>query len=266
MIPAEQTERGPGSFRQTMDLLYTWTGRHIRARYEQSLLGWFWAVAQPAAQVAIFTIIFTRVIPIDTGHIPYVLFSYVAIAPWTFLAAALTDMTSSITDNMTLVSKIHFRREVLPVSAMFARLIDFAVATAVIVVLLAVYRFPVDPGRLLLLPVVLLIQISLVAGIGMACAAANTFLRDVRPLLVLVLQIWFYASPILYPVTQVPQSVRGLYALNPVAGVIEGYRAVWLSADVPFHYIWSAAIVACVCLVGGWLAFRRAEALFADVI
>jgi lipopolysaccharide transport system permease protein len=266
MIAAKAVCNGPGSFRQTADLLYTWTARHMRARYEQSLLGWLWAVAQPAAQVAIFSLIFTRVIPIDTGGIPYVLFSFVALAPWAFLSAALTDMTSAITDNMALVSKIHFRREVLPISAMRARLIDFFVATAVTIVLVACYRYPFEPSGLLLLPIVLLIHISLIAGIGLACAAANTFLRDVRPLLVLVLQVWFYASPILYPVAQVPANVRGLYALNPAVGIIEGYRAVWLSAELPVQYLYASAAVAGVCLIGGWLLFRQAESLFADVV
>ncbi|MEI9813679.1 MAG: ABC transporter permease [Acidobacteriota bacterium] len=249
-----------------MDLIYTWTGRQIRARYQQSLLGWLWAVAQPVAQVAIFSLVFTKIIPVDTGGVPYVLFSYVAIAPWTFLSAALTDMTGSVVENMMLVSKIYFRREVLPISAMLARLIDFLVAMAMVVVLVAIYRVPVQPMRLLLLPVIFLIQIALVTGMGLVCAAVNTFLRDVRPLLVLVLQVWFYASPILYPVERVPANLKAIYVLNPVVGIIEGYRAVWVNGDIAVEYIVSAAVIALVWLVAGLLVFRRSEALFADVI
>jgi lipopolysaccharide transport system permease protein len=257
---------GTGSFRQTLDLVYTWTGRHIRARYQQSFLGWLWAIAQPAAQVATFTLIFTKVVPVDTGGIPYALFSFVAIAPWTFFSSSLTDMTSSIVDNMILVSKIYFRREVLPISTMLARLMDFGVALLVTIALVAIYRWPLNPHRLLLLPLIFLIQVFLTTGIGLACAAANTFLRDVKPSLALVLQVWFYASPILYPVARVPKSVRALYGLNPLVGVIEGYRAVWLNVDISAQYIWSAAIVSCVCLLAGWWMFRRTEPLFADVI
>lgn len=266
MFSMQQAPSLSGSFLQTADLAYTWTGRQMRARYQQSVLGWLWAVAQPAAQVAIFSLIFTKIIPIETPGVPYVLFSYVAIAPWTFMQTALTDMTNSIVENMSLVSKIYFRREVLPISALLARLVDFGVASLVTVVLVAVYRVPVQPSRLLLLPVVFLIQMLLMTGIGMACAAANTFLRDVRPLLVLVLQTWFYVSPILYPVDRVPESVRSLYALNPLVGIIEGYRAVWLNTNVPAQYIWSSAVVAVLCLAGGWWLFRRSEALFADVV
>ena len=172
-------------------LLWSWTARNVRARYQQSILGWLWAIVQPAAQVAIFSVVFTWIVRVDTGGTPYVLFSYVGIVPWTLLAMSLPDMANSLVDNLALVTKIYFPREVLPLGAMFARLLDFVVAAALIVVLLVYYHVPPFLLGWLFLPLILLIELALIIGIGLACAALNVMFRDVRSLLVLGLQLWF---------------------------------------------------------------------------
>jgi len=250
----------------TKDLLLAWTGRNIRARYQQSSLGWFWAIVQPTAQVAIYSVIFTFFVPVDTGDIPYPVFSYVAVVPWALLASSLPDMTDSLVANMGLVTKIYFQREVLPIAAMLARLLDFGVAACLLVMLLLLFRVPVFVLGWLFLPVILIIQLLLILGIGLACAALNVFFRDVRSLVILGLQLWFYASPIIYPVTMVPEQLRTIYFLNPMAGVIEGYRSVLLHSSLPGTYLILSGAVALIVFVFGFWLFKRLEFQFADIV
>lgn len=243
-----------------------WTSRNIRARYQQSVLGWFWAVIQPLSQVLIFTIVFTLFVPIDTGDTPYVLFSYVAIVPWTLLAASLPDMANSLVDNMTLVTKIYFPREVLPIAAMLARLMDFFVAAVLVIFLMLYYHMPSNPVGWLFIPIILAVELVLILGLGLLCAALNVFFRDVRSLIVLGLQIWFYASPIIYPVSLVPEKLRPFYYLNPMAGIISSYRAVLLEGQMPGPYLGVAALISLVVFIAGYWFFKRVEFQFADIV
>jgi len=250
----------------TKDILLQWTTRNIRARYQQSLLGWFWAVVQPTAQVAIFTFVFTLIVPINTGLVPYVVFSYVAMVPWTFFSSGLVDMSNALVDNMSLVNKIYFPREVLPVAAMLARLMDFGVAGILAVIMMIIYQVPIYLLGWIILPVILLIQIVLMLGIGLAAAAANVFLRDVRSLMLLALQLWFYASPIIYPVTLVSDELLPFYYLNPMNGIIESYRDVLLRQQMPGSYLLPAAILSLVMFTLGYWFFKRVEFQFADIV
>ena len=251
---------------QSKDLLLAWTSRNIRARYQQSALGWLWAVIQPAAQTIIFTFIFTLFVPIDTGDVPYGVFSYVAMVPWAFLAASLNEMSGSIVANISLVTKIYFRREALPIASMLARFMDFGIAAALLVPLLLYFQIPIYPAGLLFIPVILAIQIMLILGLGLATAAANVFYRDVQSLLALGIQLWFYASPIIYPVTMVPEKLRPFYFLNPMAGILEAYRDVLLNGRLPGMYLIPSTAVALVIFLGGYWFFKRVEYLFADIV
>jgi len=248
------------------DLLISWTVRNIRARYQQSALGWLWAIVQPAAQVLIFTLIFTLFVPVDTGDIPYPVFSYVAIVPWTLLAASVTDMSQALVANMNLVTKIYFPREILPIAALFARLMDFGVAVGLLVILMVFYRVPFFPLSLIYLPIILTVQILLLLGLGLASSAANVFFRDVQSLLTLVFQLWFYASPIIYPVSMVPERLRSLYYLNPMAGVLESYRDVLLNERVPGSYLVISAVISIIIFVAGYWFFKKVEFQFADIV
>jgi lipopolysaccharide transport system permease protein len=250
----------------TRDLIGAWASRTIRARYQQSALGWLWAIIQPAAVAAIYTVIFSWIVPIDTGGTPYVVFSYAAVIPWTFLAASLPDMTLSLVGNMDLVSKIYFPREALPVAAMAARLMDFGIAAILLLVLMLIFGIPLFQVSWLFLPVILLIQLALVLGLGLACAAANVFYRDVQSLITLGLQIWFYASPIIYPLTAVPENFRLYYFLNPMVGIIESYRDVLIYNRLPGSYLLFSALTALVIFVAGYRFFKRVEFQFADII
>lgn len=251
---------------QAPDLLWEWTSRNIRARYQQSVLGWLWAIIQPAAQVAIFTTVFTLIVPIDTGEIPYILFAYVAIVPWTLLATALPDMNNSLVENMGLITKIYFPREVLPIAALLARLLDFLVATVLIVVLMVIFQGNFSPAGLLFLPLILLIQLLLMVGVGLITAALNVFYRDIRSLLVLGIQVWFYASPIIYPTSLVPDWLQPFYFLNPMAGIITAYRDVLLYNQLPGQYLWIAALTSAIICFIGFFVFKRVEFRFADIV
>jgi lipopolysaccharide transport system permease protein len=251
---------------ESKDLLFAWAGRSIRGRYQQSALGWLWAIIQPAATVAIFTIIFTRIVRVDTGGTPYVIFSYVALVPWTLLSASLSDMSSSLVTNMGLVTKIYFPREVLPLAAMIARLLDFGVAASLIILLIFIFQVPLFPAGWLYIPIILIIQLALIMGIGLAAAAANVFYRDVQSLLILVVQLWFYSSPIIYPVSMVPPQLQTIYFLNPMAGILESYRAVLLYQTIPGFYLLQAGLISFLILFAGYWFFKRVEFLFADIV
>lgn len=250
----------------TRDLIGAWASRTIRARYQQSALGWLWAIIQPAAVAAIYTVIFSWIVPIDTGGTPYVVFSYAAVIPWTFLAAALSDMTLSLVANMDLVSKIYFPREALPIAAMAARLMDFGIAAILLLVLMLIFGIPMFQVSWLFVPIILLIQLALVLGLGLACAAANVFYRDVQSLITLGLQIWFYATPVIYPLTAVPEQFRPYYFLNPMVGIIEAYRDVLIYNRLPGPHLLISAVIALVIFLLGYRFFKRVEFQFADII
>jgi lipopolysaccharide transport system permease protein len=255
-----------GAFVTSKDLLWSWTARIIRARYQQSILGGLWIVIQPAATVIIFSVIFTQFVPIDTGNTPYIVFSYSALVPWMLLANSLTDMTNSIVGNMQLVIKVYFPREVLPIAALLARLADFFIAAGILVLLIIFYDVPIYPIGWLFIPVIIAIQFALILGLGLISSALNVFYRDFDPLLKLGIQLWFYASPIIYPVSLVPPGLRSLYFLNPMAGVLSSYRDVLVEARLPGPYLLYSLIISIVVLIIGYWFFKRVEFLFADII
>lgn len=248
------------------DLLLAWTLRTVRARYQQSILGGLWAILQPAATVAIFTVIFTLFIPVDTGDVPYLVFSYTAMVPWTLFTASVTDMVDSLATNRTLVSKIYFPRAILPIAALLARLLDFGIAAGVLLLMMLYYGIPLFTRNWLYLPVILATQLALALGLGLAGAALNAFYRDFKHLFALGLQLWLYATPIIYPVSLVPERLRPFYYLNPMAGAIEAYRAVLLYEALPRSYLFTSALTAVAILVVGYWLFRRVEPQFADVV
>ena len=257
---------GVRDFTGAHELLWAWTMRTVKARYQQSLLGGAWAVVQPAASAVIFSVIFTRFVPIDTQGVPYIVFSYAALVPWTLFAGSIGDMVDSLVSNMNLISKIYFPREVLPVAASMARLLDFAIAFAILILLMLLYRVPVFTPSWLYLPLILLVQLIFMLGLGFAGAALNVFYRDMRHLFALGLQLWMYASPIIYPVTVVPEQFRTLYFMNPMAGIIAAYREVLLQQQAPGLYFLQATVISVVVFIAGYWFFRRVEPRFADVV
>ncbi|MCA9968836.1 MAG: ABC transporter permease [Anaerolineales bacterium] len=248
------------------ELLWAWTVRTVRARYQQSALGVLWTIFQPVAQVAIFTLIFTRIVPVDTGDVPYPVFNFAAMVPWLFFSMALTDMVTALVVNMNLVTKIYFPREILPAAAMLARFLDFLISLVILAVLILLFGLPIYPLGWLFVPVIAVVQMAFTMGIGLIGAALNVFYRDIQHIFTLVLRIWFYACPIIYPVDRIPEAYRTLYFLNPMSGILEAYRAVLLNGQMPDATLGTAAIVSFVLLAAGYWFFKRVEFQFADVV
>ena len=247
-------------------LLYAWIVRTIRARYKQSFLGGLWAVVQPTVATLIFSVVFTYFVPIDTNGMPYAVFVYAAMAPWTFFTTSLMDMVESLVINMNLVSKIYFPREILPIAALLARLLDFGIASLLLIAMMLYYGITVAPLALLFLPAVVAIQMALALGLGFIGAALNVFYRDVKHLVTLVIQVWLYASPIIYPIERVPSWLQPYYFLNPMAGIIQSYRDILLNQQIPGSYLSIALAIAAVILFAGYRFFKRVEFQFADVV
>ncbi len=248
------------------ELLGVWTAREVRIRYKQSVLGVLWALLQPLAFTFMFTVVFSYVVQVPTDGIPYPIFSFTALLPWTLLTASISFGVPSLVGNMNLVTKIYFPREILPLAAMFAALVDFLVASLIYVAMLLWYRLPLYPTALLL-PLLLVVQTALALGLVLLGAAALVFYRDIRFVVPLTLQLWLYASPVIYPASLVPAQWQWLYALNPMVGLLEGYRAILL------HGVWPspatlapAVVISTVLLVAGYAWFKRVEPSFADMI
>jgi lipopolysaccharide transport system permease protein len=248
------------------DLLMLWTGREVRVRYKQSLLGVGWAIIQPLVLTVVFTLVFSRIMQVDTGGVPYPIFAYAALVPWTFFATSLSFGIPSLVNNLTLVSKIYFPREILPFANIGAALLDFAMAGLVFVGMMLIYRIPVTIYILWVVPL-LIIQIILTAGVVLLGSAAIVFFRDVRFVIPLLIQVWMYASPVIYPTDLIPPEYLPLYFLNPMAGIIDGYRSVLVMGQPPnIPALILATIVSLILLLLGYFVFKRSEPLFADLI
>lgn len=248
------------------DLLWLWTMREVKVRYKQSVLGILWAVLQPLALMVVFTIIFSHLVRVDTQGIPYPIFVYVALVPWTFLATSLNFGVPSLVNNLNLVTKIYFPREVLPLANIGAALLDFLFASVVFVGMLAVYGFWPSIHVLWTLPL-LAIQITLTVGVTLLASAVIVFFRDMRFVIPLLVQVWMYATPVIYPVELVPKRLLPYYFLNPMAGVIDGYRRVLLMAEAPrLLALALGAAVSLTFLLFSYAFFKRKEPVFADLI
>jgi lipopolysaccharide transport system permease protein len=251
---------------EARDLLFTWTRREFRVRYSQSILGAAWAILQPLALMAIFSLVFGFVLRVPTEGVPYPVFSYVGSLAWTFFASALTFAIPSLVNNMSLVSKIYFPREILPLSSVLVCLADFAVAAALLLPMMLIGGVGLS-WTIVMLPLLVVVQVLLSYGLSLIGAAVNVFFRDVRFVIPLALQIWLYASPVIYPVSAVPESLRPFYFLNPMAVLIDSYRRVLLFGQLPdWGWFGLSATISVVILVLGYRFFKRAESQFADVI
>ncbi|MBI3243374.1 MAG: ABC transporter permease [Chloroflexi bacterium] len=248
------------------ELLWTWTMRDFKVRYNQSFLGAAWAILQPLSLMATFSVIFSVFIKVPTDDVPYPIFAYVALLPWTFFTNSLNFAIPSLVGNMDLVGKIYFPREILPLSAILVGFIDFLIASLIFIVMLIVYHIPVG-WTAALAPLVFAIQLILIFGISLLASAINVFYRDVRFIIPLILQIWMYVSPVIYPATLVPEILRPLYFLNPMATVIDTYRRLLLHNQMPdWPYLGLAALVSIALLTFAYRYFKQAERVFADLI
>jgi lipopolysaccharide transport system permease protein len=247
-------------------LLWMWTLREIKVRYKQSVLGGAWAVLQPLSLAIIFTVVFSLFARVPTDGVPYPIFSYTALVPWMFLATAISFAVPSLVNNMNLVTKAHFPREVLPIGVIAAALVDFCIASVIFVFMMIIFGMPFY-WTLAWVPFLVFTQIILILGVTLLGSATNVFFRDIRFIIPLGIQVWLYASPVIYPVSLVPEQFRTLYMLNPMAGLIDSYRRVVLHGLHPVpQYLGMAFVISMVLSIGAFQVFKRVERQFADII
>jgi lipopolysaccharide transport system permease protein len=248
------------------ELLYFLIWRDVKVRYKQTALGAAWAILQPFLTMVVFSVFFGGLAKVPSDGIPYPVFSFAALVPWQLFAHALTESGNSLVASQNLITRVYFPRLVIPISAVLAGLVDFAIAFVVLLGMMAYYGI-MPTTAILTLPLFLLLAIATALAVGLWLSALNVQYRDVRYTLPFLTQFWMYATPIAYSSSLVPERLRPLYGLNPMAGVVEGFRWALLgkAGNVGPMLIVSALAVA-VLLIGGLMYFRRMEDTFADVV
>lgn len=248
------------------ELTYFLAWRDVKVRYKQTALGAAWAVLQPLLAMLIFSIFFGRLAKLPSDGIPYPLFAFVGVLPWTFFANAATTSGQSLVSNTNLVSKVYFPRLVVPMAAVFAALVDLAIGFVLLLGLLMFFRAPAGP-QLGMLPLFVVLAVATALGVGIWLSALDVQYRDVRYAIPFLIQIWLFATPVVYPSSLVPEPYRAILGLNPMAGVVEGFRWALLgNPHPPFGLLLVSALVVLLLLSSGILYFRRMERIFADVI
>jgi lipopolysaccharide transport system permease protein len=240
--------------------------RDIKVRYAQTVLGAGWAIIQPVMQMIVFTMIFGNFANIPSDGIPYPIFSLSALVPWTYFSTAVSTSSNSLISNPALVTKIYFPRLVIPFAPVLAGLVDFAIAFVILILMMLAFGIVPSVAAVGVVPVAMLAALMTVAGVGCWLSALNIRYRDVKHVTPFLVQIWMYLSPIVYPLSIVPERFQPFYALNPMVGVIETFRAGLLGdRPIPWSMLGISLAAGGVILVTGMLYFRRTESTFADV-
>ena len=250
---------------QYRDLFIFLIWRDIKTRYAQSILGVGWAVIQPVFSMIVFTIVFGNIAEVNSEGVPYAIFSYTALVPWTFFSSSLTSSSSSLISSKNLITKVYFPRLVIPISPVLGKLIDFGISFLILIGLMI--WFGISPGiGVLLIPLFVVLMVFTATGVGMWLTALSIQYRDSRYGSNFFIQLLMYASPVIYASSSIPERYQFLYSLNPMVGVIEGFRAVLLGTrSIPWNYLATGSVMAVVFLVSGALYFRSMEKYFADV-
>lgn len=248
------------------ELLYFLTWRDVKVRYKQTLLGVAWAVLQPVLTMVVFSVFFGRLARIPSDNLPYPVFAFCGLLPWQMFSRALTDASMSLVQQERIIAKVYFPRLLVPISAVLASLVDFAVAFVLLIGMMLWYRIAPTPAAFTL-PLFILLALATACGVSFWLSALAVQYRDVRFALSFLTQIWLFATPVVYPSSLVPTSLRPYYGLNPMSGVVEAFRWALLGkGQPPGPMLWVSVAVVAVMFVGGLLYFRRMESTFADVI
>jgi lipopolysaccharide transport system permease protein len=247
------------------DLMFFLVTREIKVLYAQTILGLSWAVLQPLIQILIFTIVFGRVAKVSSEGVPYMLFATLAIIPWNYMSQAMTAASESLVKGQHMLGKVYFPRLIYPITPVLARLIEFFISLCIIVFVLAYYRI-VPTSNLLFLPLFIVYMILVPAGIGFWLSALAIRFRDVKHAMTFGIKMLMYTAPIVYSAESIPEHYRLVYCLNPIVGVIEGFRACFLGTAMPWIYIWPGMLTCALILAGGAFYFVRMERVFVDVI
>jgi lipopolysaccharide transport system permease protein len=248
------------------ELLVNLTKREVKSRYSQSVFGFGWAVAQPLATMAVFTLVFSRLGNISAGAVPYPIFAYAGLVPWFFFLNSINSGTMSLIQYRNIVTKTYFPREIIPLAQVASRLLDFVSAASLFAILMAYYRVPVTRWALLV-PVVFVLLVVFTIAVTLLTSSVNVFYRDVSPVVQIGLQLWLYVTPIAYPLSKVPARWRPWIAVNPLSGIIEGFRSAIVYGTEPDWGLLglSASLTAVLC-AGALVLFKRLDKYFADVI
>ena len=247
------------------ELLYFLTWREIKVRYKQTALGFAWAIIQPLFMMVVFTLFFGTLAKIPSEGIPYPLFNYAALLPWTLFAEGINRSSMSMVQDANLVKKVYFPRLVMPLSGILSPLVDFAIAFTILVGMMFYYGYP-PTVKALWLPAFIILAMITALGVGLWLSAINVKYRDVRYVIPFLTQLWLFASPVVYSSSLLPERFQMLYGLNPMAGVIEGFRWTLLGTEPPVSLIAISIIMVIVILISGAFYFRSNEKTFADVV
>jgi lipopolysaccharide transport system permease protein len=247
------------------ELVYFLLWRELKVRYKQTVIGGAWAVLQPLGMMVVFSLVFSRLLHVPSEGVAYPVFSYVALLPWTFFSTAITRAANSLVQDPSLLSKVYFPRIALPLAVEAVMLVDFAIAFVILIGLMAFYGLV--PGLAVVsLPFFVLLACVTALGVGLWLSASNVKYRDINHVTPFVVQAWLFITPVAYPSTLVPEAWRTVYALNPMVGVVEGFRWALLGTPISAGTIIASSGVALVLLGTGLLYFRRTEHAFADVV
>jgi len=251
---------------QYRELLYFLVWRDIKVRYKQTALGAAWAVMQPLFMMVVFSLFFGRLAKVPSDGIPYPVFTFCALIPWQLFANALTESSNSLIGNQNLITKVYFARLVIPIAAVLSGLLDFLIAFTILLGMMLYYG--IVPGwPIVALPAFILLAILTALAVGLWLSALNVQFRDVRYTMNFLVQFWLFATPVAYPSSIVPEQWRALYGINPMVGVVEGFRWALLGkSQPPGAMLWVSVLVVSALLVGGLYYFRRMEQEFADIV
>jgi len=247
------------------ELLYFLIWRDIKVRYKQTILGFAWAILQPFMMMVVFSLFFGNLLKVPSEGIPYPLFNYAAVLPWTLFAQGITRSSESLVANINMVQKVYFPRLIMPLASILAPLVDFAIAFVILIGIMFYFGYP-PTLSILWLPVFIILLLITSLGVGLWLSVINVKYRDVRYAVPFLTQLWLFASPVVYASSLLPQKFQAIYGLNPMAGVIEGFRWALLGTDPPGSLIAISVTIVLVILITGVFYFRKSEKNFADVI
>lgn len=255
-----------GELRQYRDLFYFLVARDIKVKYKQTVLGGLWAIIQPFFSMVVFTLFFGKLAKIPSDGVPYPIFNFTAMVAWIYFANAVTGSGNSLIGNTNLISKVYFPRVIIPLTPVLGGLLDFSIAFVVLIGMMFYYHI-YPTAMTAFIPLLVVLMIFTAGGVGIILAALNAKYRDIRYTIPFLVQLWMFASPIVYPASMVPEKYRLIYALNPMTGVIEGFRSALLgTVTFPTQMILVSTTVSVILFTVGMFYFRQVERYFADII
>jgi lipopolysaccharide transport system permease protein len=248
------------------ELIYFMTWRDVIVRYKQTLLGASWAVLQPFMTMVVFSIFFGGLAKVPSDNVPYPIFSFTALVPWGLFSKALLEASRSLVHNATMITKVYFPRVILPLASVLAGVVDFLIAFVVLLGMMVFYHIA-PTTNIWALPLLMVLAVMTALGVGLWLAALNVLYRDINYIVPFLTQIWLFITPIAYPASMIPDKWRLVYSLNPMTGVVEGFRWALLgTVEAPWSLIGISAMVSFVLLITGLIFFKRTEKLFADLV